>query len=440
MSLAAGDKCPLKWHPLSDRPEQTILQENGDGPERMLAAHGKDFMISDDFLLSPLLGTDSFLDGQARALIRELAMGERAQAEMRKEDQEIDPERRRRVELTKDEIWEQPEAIRTTLDRERSAIAEVASEITRRGVSRILMTGCGDSLACMLAVRALYESALSIPCEPVQALDLSYYYQGPVSKDTLVIGLSSSGQTARIVEGLLLARSHGAQTVALSNTPESPVMRAGELALVVHAKRRGWPTQSSTSAMAVLYQLGLELAKSRGVRGALVDQLEVGLRRTPDEIAATLKDNDAIVAALAQAEIEHRTVLYAGGGPSFACATFGAAKFAECTPDHGIAIPLEEFHHYHSQKRGESLFLIAPRGPSLARAIDTARAGRAQGGRVYALVTRGDKTLEGEVDTLLHLPMMDEALVPMVYTVPLQLFAYHCAMAKFQRAENPGKA
>ena len=127
--------------------------------------------------------------------------------------------------------------------------------------------------------------------------------------------------------------------------------------------------------------------------------------------------------------------LFAGGGPSWAAAMFGAAKVKECTPDHAIAIPLEEFHHYNSQKAGDPMMLIAPAGPSVPRACDTAAEGRRWGGRILSVVTGDEARLDADSHAVLRLPAVPEVLSALVYSLPVQLYAYHLAMAKFRAAE-----
>ncbi len=389
---------------------------------------------------TPLLAPDSPLDEAGRALIADLHRRERQKALTLPTDDPLDPARRRRVELTRQEMWNQPEAIRRTLDVERDSIVDVATAFAGQPLERIVMTGCGDSLSAMVGVRMLYEHLLGIPCEPVQALDFSYYQHRTVNERTLVVTLSSSGVTTRTVEALLLARTLGASTLALTNTPGSALMEAAHQRLHIHAERKGWPTQASTAAMAMLAQLALEMARRRTRAPADLDTLEAALHATSAQIAAVLEQQDGPVARIAEREAHRDVYLYCGGGPAFACAQFGAAKVKECAPSHAVAIPLEEYHHYNSQKPGDPLFLIAPRGPSTARAADTAEEGRRWGGHLYGIVTEGDSTLDGTVDVRLALPAVPEPLVPMVYTVPVQLFAYHVATAKFRRAETAGSA
>jgi glutamine---fructose-6-phosphate transaminase (isomerizing) len=396
--------------------------------------------LSDKNYNSPLLAPESLLDEHARKVIQKVYDAEWAWAQDLPTDNPLDPKRYKRVEFTWNEIWTQPEAIKTTLEKEHQAISKVASVLGKLDLERIYMTGCGDSIASMIAVRSLYEQLLGIPCEPVQALDFTYYYHRPVNKKTLVITLSSSGATTRTVEAMMLARALGASTLALSNTPGSPLMVESDLGLTIHAERKGWPTQSSIAAMAILVQLLLETAGIRGVSKAVLDPLETAFHLIPEQIALMLKAINDDIRWVADKEAKRKVYLYSGGGPAYASALFGAAKVKECSPDHGIAIPLEEFHHYNSQKAGDPLFLIVPHGPGVPRALDTLHEGKRWGGQVYSVVSERDVELFTLSDKVIKLIEIPEALSAFIYTLPVQLFAYHVAMAKFHLAEASSKS
>jgi glucosamine--fructose-6-phosphate aminotransferase (isomerizing) len=387
-------------------------------------------------LLTPLLSEHSPLDERSRALIANLFEREQQLMAALPTDDPLDPKRRRRVDFTLPEIVEQPEVIRSTLQRERENISAAAREIAASGIKRIYMTGCGDSLASEIAVRALFEELLGIPCEPVQALDLAYYYHHTIGPDSLVVTLSSSGTTTRTVEALMIAKAKGAHALALSNTPGSALMTESDHCLTIHAERKGWPTQASTAAIALLCQLALDIARAKGVYTARVEALQAALDAVPGQIAEVIDQHQGAVAEIAEREAGRAVYLYVGGGPSYATALFGSAKVKECSPDHGISIPLEEFHHYNSQKQGDPLFLIAPEGPSVPRACDTAFEGKRWGGHVYSIVTGNESRLDDCSDVVLRLPSVPEVLSPLVYTIPVQLFAYHVAMAKFRAAEK----
>ena len=142
-------------------------------------------------------------------------------------------------------------------------------------------------------------------------------------------------------------------------------MVESEHSLTIRAERKGWPTQATIAALALLLQFGLDLARALGRKPALVDAWQQALDGAPEQIETVLAAQAAAIAEIAEREAERPFYLYAGGGPSYAAALFGAAKVKECTPDHGLAIPLEEYHHYNSQKAGDPLFLVAPDGPSV---------------------------------------------------------------------------
>ncbi len=385
--------------------------------------------------LTPLLAADSPLDPRARRLVAELFAQERQLMAALPTDDPRDPKRLHRVTLTRGEMFAQPDAIRTTWSREAAAVERIARALADAGLTRVYLTGCGDSLAVMIGLRLLLERMLGVACEPVQALDFAYYYATSLGPDTLVVGLSSSGTTTRTVEALLIARARGARTLALSNTPGSALMAEAEHGLLVHARREGWPTQSSTAALALLCRLAVRIGAMR--RQPEAAALEAALERVPDRMAGILLALDPVLAHLAEAEADKGIFLFAGGGPAYAAALFGATKMKECSPDHAMAIPLEEFHHYNSQKPDDPLFVLAPSGPSVARARDTAQEGRRWGGRIYGVVHDGETALDACSDQVIRLPDVPECLAALTLTLPLQLFAYHVAMAKFRRAGAP---
>lgn len=385
--------------------------------------------------LTPLLAAGSPLDDARRALVSDLFAREQRLMDALPTDDPRDAKRRRRVELTRTEIAGQPQAVRDTLAAGREPSRRAAKELAAAGLKRIVMTGCGDSLAVMIAARQLFEELLGIPCEPIQALDFAYYASGTLGPDVLVITLSSSGTTTRTVEAALIAKARGARTLALSNTPGSALLSESDHGLPVLAERKGWPTQASTAALAMLLQFGLDLADAQNRHPDRVAQLQGELNAMPDRMAALTEACEGRVADLARGAATRSIFLFAGGGPSFATALFGAAKVKECSPDHAIAIPLEEFHHYNSQKAGDPLWLIAPDGPSVARASDTAFEGKRWGGEVIALVMEGETALDAHAGTVLRLPSVAEPLSVLLTSVPVQLFAYHLAMAKFAAAD-----
>ncbi len=343
-----------------------------------------------------------------------------------------DAPRRARVERSRVEMLAQGDAIAATLSREASAVEALAARLAGRGIDRVVIVGCGDSWFCAAAARFGFERLTGWPVEAAQALDWAAYASGGANDRTLVIGLSSGGNTPAVMAALRAAKARGAQAIGVSNTANAAVNVDFDGGLMIHATRRGWPTQSSTAAIVALLALACALARRSGPeKTAAADAFSADLTRLPalaDHVSTVFDEPSRRVA---ESVATARIILFAGAGPHWGTAGFGAAKVKELGPIHAMAMPLEEYHHYRSQKAGDPLFLLAPDEASADRAFDTALVSEAIGGRTVALVPEGDRRLQGRVDTLWELPAVRPELAPVLYSIPLHLFAYHFASARF---------
>ncbi|MCU1529114.1 MAG: hypothetical protein JWP75_2877 [Frondihabitans sp.] len=382
---------------------------------------------------SPLLAADSPLDARQKSIVERVSAKERAGILALPTDDPLDAERRRRVDATRGEMLGQPDAIRATWARNSDTLPIVAGRIAAKEIDRVFLVGAGDSLAVMIAARRTLELMLGVPCEPVQALEFAYYQQHLVTSDSLVVALSSSGETTRTVEALLVAQHAGALTLALTNTVGSTLDVESENTLLLSATRVGWPTQSSTTALSLLLRLATTVGHLRGAADA--EALTAELETLPDAMAGVLAALDGPVAEIARIEAARTMYLFSAGGPNWAAAIVGAAKVKETSPDHAVEIQVEEFHHYNSQKPGEPMFLFAPTGPSVPRALDTGRDSHRYGGTLYVATTEGERAFDDFADGILRLPTVSESLSPLLYLVPAQLIGYHLGMAKFVAAE-----
>ncbi len=341
-----------------------------------------------------------------------------------------DPERFRRVALTKAEMMSQAKAIRETLEANRAPLAQIAADLAPRQIRRVVMIGCGDSWISGYGVRHAMEQALGAVCEPYEAFDFDCYGTEMADAGTIVIGLSSSGKTEPVIEGMKKAAARGAYTIGLSNTLGSPLMEEFPGALHIRATRGGWPTQSSTAAMALKLALATEIARAKGTHPDIVAELDAGLAALPDQVDAVAQAFYTPAEELARKLARADLVLLCGAGGAYAPAAFGAAKLKELAPIHAISFPLEEYHHYRTQKAGDPLFLIAPDAQSHQRAVETAIMSRGCDGFCVALVPEGETEIAGIADLAWHLPRVGDAFAPILYAVPLHLFGYHAAVER----------
>jgi glucosamine--fructose-6-phosphate aminotransferase (isomerizing) len=342
-----------------------------------------------------------------------------------------DPARLARVERTRIEMLSQGPAIAATLAAARAPLAALAGTLRDRPLRQVVIAGCGDSWFVGMAARHAFETLLGVPCAAAQALDYALYDHVAAGPETLVFGLSAGGNTPAVMQALRAAAERGAVCVGLSNTPASPALTAFDAGLVVHATRHGWPTQSSTAAIALLVATAAALAGARASAPAhRLAALDAALAALPSLVETVTRMAGAPMATAADGCAAAPLVLFTGAGPAFAAAAIGAAKLRELGPIHAIATPLEEMHHYRAQKRGDPLLLLAPDDASRGRALDTALVGAAVGGRTVALLGEDDPEIAALVETALVLPPVDPLLVPVAFAVPLHLFAHRFAVTR----------
>jgi glucosamine 6-phosphate synthetase-like amidotransferase/phosphosugar isomerase protein len=387
-------------------------------------------------LASPFLDQEtSPLDERQRAVVQRISDAERAHILALPSNDPLDQKLRFRVQATGPELFGQPTAINSTISANDQILDAVADRLSI-GVRRIFLVGCGDSLAVMIAAQHLLETSVGVPCEPVQSLEFAYYRAALVDHDCAVIVLSSSGETTRTVEALLLAQHRGVYTVSLTNTDGSTLQNEADTSLKIEATRVGWPTQSSTAALALLFELGVRVAERR--RSPVADRLRRELDALPGMMAEVLGALDPVIAGIAETEVRSgvQTVLFAGAGPNLAAAIVGAAKVKECTVLHALDIQTEEYHHYNSQKANEPIFVLAPSGPSVPRSVDTGKDALRWGGRLYVITTEGERAFDGLGGTVLTLPAIDESLSPLLYLLPAQLVGYHLGLSSYAAAAH----
>lgn len=382
---------------------------------------------------SPLLEANSPLDARQKDVIRRVSAMERAGILALPTDDPLDAKRRARVEATRGEMFGQAEAIEATWLRNEAGLVSISQRLANQKFDRVFLVGAGDSLAVMIAARRALELMIGVPCEPVQSLEFAFYEQHLVTSDSLVITLSSSGETTRTVEALLVAQHAKALTLALTNTVGSTLDVESENTLIIDATRVGWPTQSSSAALALLMRLSAYIGADRGVDDAAEWVKE--LNEMPALIRRVLNDNDGPIARIAVAEARRTMYLFSSAGPNWAAAIIGAAKVKETSPDHASEIQIEEYHHYNSQKKDEPLFIFAPSGPSVPRAVDTGRDAKRFGGQLYVFTTIDEHAFDEHANEVLELPVVRDVLSPMLYIVPAQMIGYHVGMAKFLAAE-----
>lgn len=341
-----------------------------------------------------------------------------------------DPERFRRVELTNQEMMSQGDAMRATFASISDNVAQIAADMASRPLDRVVIVGCGDSWISGIGVRLAMERLLGVPVEAIEAFDMENYGLAVTGPGTLAIGISSSGKTPPVTASIVGVRQRGGYAVAVTNTATAPMIADADAFLLIKATRGGWPTQASTACMAALITLASAIAASRGRGEGGANGLGAALQALPAMMDTVSKAFWEPAGALGLALAKVNYVQLAGAGPHFAPAAFGSAKLRELAPIHASAFPLEEYHHYRTQKDGDVMFLIVPDAASRERALETAIVSKAVGGYTIALVPEDETAFDVHVQQVWRLPHVRDDLAPLLYSVPLHLFSYHVTKAR----------
>lgn len=338
-----------------------------------------------------------------------------------------DPARLARIEHTRIEMLEQGAAIRATLAAAHAPLAELGRRLAKREIHEVVILGCGDSWFAAQAARPAFRRRLAVPVDAAQALDHALADADLANQGTLVFGLSASGATPVVNEALDRARARGAFAVGITNTAGSALHTGFDAGLLVHATRRGWPTQSTTAAIALLIAAAEAIAAARI---APDPALEAALASLADLVEQATQQAAAPMHAAGTAVSRAGFLAFTGAGAFAATAAIGAAKIRELGPVHAVAWPIEEMHHYRAQKPADPLVLLAPDAASRARALDTAIVGAGVGGRTTLLLGAPDAELAALCEHQHILPAVHPLLAPLLFAVPLHLFAHAYATAR----------
>jgi glucosamine--fructose-6-phosphate aminotransferase (isomerizing) len=345
------------------------------------------------------------------------------------------------------EIHEQPRAIADTIEALvdngafTPALFGARAEEMLRDVEAVQILACGTSYYAGLTARYWIEALAGIPC----AVDIAseYRYRSVVANPKqLVVTISQSGETLDTMEALKYAKSLGQdRTLAICNVPESAIPRASAL---VHYTRAGAEigvasTKAFTTQLVALFTLAATLAKLRGrLSGDKEAELVDALRHLPGSVQHALNLEPQIVAwAERFAPKEH--ALFLGRGVHYPIALEGALKLKEISYIHAEAYPAGELKHgpLALVDADMPVVVIAPNDSLLEKVKSNIQEVRARGGQMYVFADADSQFGESEQVNVIRTPRHVGILSPIVHTIPVQLLAYHTALARGTDVDKP---
>ena len=345
------------------------------------------------------------------------------------------------------EIYEQPRALAETWQGRVSADDIFASSISAEarelldGVEYIHIVACGTSHHAGLVARYWLEAMARIPCNVELASE--YRYRDPVvPKNCLFVTLSQSGETADTLAALRYAKSLGTgdggylATLAICNKPESSLTRESDMVLMTHAGPEIGvaSTKAFTTQLLCLLLLTGMLERNADDRRALAEDIH----QLATSVERVLELDDAI-RHLAEEFVDKDHALFLGRGPMYPIAMEGALKLKEISYLHAEAYAAGELKHGPLALVDEKMpvIAIAPKNDWLEKVKSNLQEVRARGGKLYVFADAASGLDTGPGITVLDMPHVDETLAPIAYTIPLQLLAYHVAVAKGTDVDQP---
>jgi glucosamine--fructose-6-phosphate aminotransferase (isomerizing) len=344
------------------------------------------------------------------------------------------------------EISEQPAAIRETLGGRMQEdgllhLDELSmSDEDIRDIEQVFIVACGSSYHSGLVGKYAIERWCRLPVQVEMASE--FRYRDPVvGRNTLVIAVSQSGETADTLEAVRHARAQRAKVLAVTNTIGSTISRESDAALYT----RGGPEVAVASTKAVItqitamYLVGLYLAQVRGTRDT--DEVRAHLRDLLDipSLVQEVLDRMGPVRELAQSMKDEDRVLFLGRHVGYPMALEGALKLKELAYIGAEGFPAGEIKHGPIAliEEGTPVVVLAPRHALQPKLVNNVQEVRARGARTIVIATDGDDAVTPYADTVLRIPDTKSLLTPLLTIVPMQVLAAEIARARGLDVDQP---
>lgn len=345
------------------------------------------------------------------------------------------------------EIYEQP---RTIVDCIRGRINPDTCEVKLSGVidhrdrfvnaRRIIFVACGTSWHASLIGEHLVESICRIPVEVEYASE--FRYRNPIIReDDIVVAVSQSGETADTLAAVELARKAGAFVFGICNVVGSSIARATDSGAYIHVGPEIGvaSTKAFTGQVTVMAMLALAVGRERGiVTEAYYNEVSAALLHLPETMEEVLKVAPQ-VADLAKIFTYAHNFIYLGRGYNYPTALEGALKLKEISYIHAEGYPAAEMKHGPIALIDAEMPTVAIATPdhTYEKTASNIEEIKARGGKIIAVVARGDEQVRRSADFVIEVPVIAECLMPIVVSVPLQLLAYYIAVYKGRNVDQP---
>jgi glucosamine--fructose-6-phosphate aminotransferase (isomerizing) len=325
------------------------------------------------------------------------------------------------------EIMEQAQALGQTACQDGKRFTKIALDILR--ANQLIITACGTSRYAALVGRYLFSKVGKKFCDVVMASEFGYFSDS-VDKNTVVIAVSQSGETADVVEGVKAARDAGAHIISIVNRPNSILADLSHQVIYLNcgAEVAVAATKSFLSQLAIFYLLSFSMVN-------LFDEAAARLANLSKDINQVLDWNKSQLIELSQKLKDKNDFYYIARGINFAIASEGALKLKEISYIHAEGMPAGELKHGTLAliEPGTPVVVVCPADYTLSETLSNAAEAKSRGAYIIGVSDRQSDIY----DAWIKLPTVDELLYPMVAVVPLQLLAYYLAISRGCDPDKP---
>lgn len=344
------------------------------------------------------------------------------------------------------EIYQQPEAIKNTLHgrihHNQVDLAELglAGEAMLSAVEHIQIIACGTSYNAGMVARYWFESLAGVACD-VEIASEYRYRKAAIRRNSLFISLSQSGETADTLAALRLSKTQGyLGSLAICNAQGSSLMRESDLVLMTHAGTEIGvaSTKAFTTQLSVLLLLVARLSRLKNQPEQLERQIIHGLLTLPGRMEQMLAQ-DKRIEQLAEHFSDKHHALFLGRGDQYPIALEGALKLKEISYIHAEAYAAGELKHGPLALIDADMpvIVVAPNNQLLEKLKSNIEEVRARGGQLYVFADQDAGFSGSDNMHIIPMPHMEPIIAPVVYTIPLQLLAYHVALIRGTDVDQP---
>jgi glutamine---fructose-6-phosphate transaminase (isomerizing) len=306
--------------------------------------------------------------------------------------------------------------------------------------NRLIIVACGTSWHAGLIAEYMFEDFARVPVEVEYASE--FRYRNPViGEGDILIAISQSGETADTLAAIRMAKEKGAHVFGICNVVGSSISRESHSGAYTHAGPEIGvaSTKAFTAQLAVLALVAIRVGRLRQVLDEQrFNRLLVELNGIPEKVEA-LMSKEPELETIAEEFKGSTNALFLGRGYNFPVALEGALKLKEISYIHAEGYPAAEMKHGPIALIDENMpvFFVATQDAHYDKVVSNIQEVKARGGRIIAIVTAGDKEVANMAEFVIEVHKTDDALVPLLSTIPFQLLSYHMAVKLDRNVDQP---